>query len=477
MNISTTIPFSVRLQLHLIAFLAVIFLGIYGKIVCPFIDSVTIIQLAMSLGIVTVFHLILREILFNLSYQTPKISLARFGFYLSIISWIITGIIAMIVHGIIYPTFPLGSHIKLMVGYWALGAGMLAQLEYAMFERHIRKCCLQQYTSDRLAKRLLESFMVFTIVPTMAMFLLVARYIYEGIITIGVGIEILFLSLFLVCIALIVARYWGKTLQEDTDNILQGLSNIGGGHFDTTLNVKRADELGQVAYYINDMAHGLGMREKIKEAFGRFVSPEIAEKFIQDYVQDGKTVKMGGERTEVTILMCDLRNFTPLSETLNPVELTELLNAYFSEMVTVIRSNNGMVDKFIGDAIMAVFGINKTEENHCELAVQAAISMRKSLEDFNDKHPNLPTLQNGVGIHCGEVVAGYIGSVDRLEFTVIGRAVNIAARIESQTKSPNPPILFSQEVADRISLPLIKVGMAQLKGVEQAVSLFSVSSL
>ncbi len=473
MNISTTIPFPIRLKLHLIVLFTVIFLVIYAKIVCPFIDTLTTTQLATSLGIVTIAHLLLRELLFHAPYK-QKISLARFGFYLSIISWLIAGVIAMLVHHFMYPDFPLSSHFKLMLGYWALGAGMLAQLEYAIFERYVRRFNLKQYTSDRLAKRLLESFMVFTIVPSMAMLLLVMRYIYEELITPGIAVEILFLSLFLVCIALIVAWYWGKTLQEDTDNILQGLHDIGAGQFDTTLNVKRADELGQVAYYVNDMAHGLGLREKIKEAFGRFVSPEVAERFIKEYVQDGKAVKLGGERTELTILMCDLRDFTQLSESLEPEQLTELLNSYFSEMVQAIRTNNGMVDKFIGDAVMAVFGMNKTEENHCALAVQAAIDMRKRLEQFNATRTNLPPLRNGIGIHVGEVVAGYIGSIDRLEFTVIGRAVNVAARLEAQTKPPNPPILFSQEVADKLDIPNIKVGMAKLKGIEQEVALYSV---
>ena len=195
----------------------------------------------------------------------------------------------------------------------------------------------------------------------------------------------------------------------------------------------------------------------------------LCKRSIKEYVQDDKAVKLGGERTELTILMCDLRDFTPLSENLEPEQLMELLNAYFSEMVQAIRTNNGMVDKFIGDAVMAVFEMDKTEENHCALAVQAALDMRKRLEQFNATRTNLPPLRNGIGIHVGEVVAGYIGSIDRLEFTVIGRAVNVAARLEAQTK---PPI--SQEVADKLDIPNIKVGMAKLKGIEQEVALYSV---
>ncbi len=480
--LAKVVKFHQRLKLHLIVLFAITFLGIYGRLVCPFIDSLTTIQLATSLSIVTFFHLLLRELLFFIP-TLPQISFTRFGFYISVLSWIIAGIIAMFVHAVIYPDFPWASHIKLLTGYWALGAGMLSQLEYALFERNFRFHAYQQtsqpqYRSDSLSKRLLESFTVFTIVPAIAMLLLVMRYIYEKVITPGVAVEILFLSTFLVTVALIVAWYWGQTLKEDTENILRGLDDIGEGNFDVTLRIGRSDELGQVAHYINNMTKGLGLRERIKEAFGRFVSPEVAERFIREHIQNEKAFKMGGEKCEVTVLMCDLRNFTPLSETMPPEQLTEYLNTYFSEMVQAIRSHHGIVDKFIGDAIMAVFGIADQEEDSPISAVKAAIAMKQGLETFNAScaQSKLPVLQHGIGIHVGEVVAGYIGSLDRLEFTVIGRTVNIAARIEAQTKSPNPPILFSQEVVQRIQtiFPVVSIGKIKLKGVEQPLELFSI---
>ena len=480
--LAKVVKFRQRLKLHFTVLLAVLFLGIYGRLVCPFIDTLTATQLATGLGIITIFHLLLRELLFFLP-TLPQISLTRFVFYMSILSWVIAGIFAMFVHAVMYPNFPWASHIKLLTGYWALGAGMLAQLEYAIMERKFRFHTYQQthkaqYRSDSLSKRLLESFTIFTIVPALAMVLLVLRYIYEKLIMPGVAIEILFLSSFLVTVALIVAWYWGQTLKEDTEHILHGLDNIGEGHFDVTLKIGRSDELGKVAHYINSMAKGLSVRERIKEAFGRFVSPEIAERFIREHIQDEKAFKMGGEKCEVTVLMCDLRDFTPLSENMPPEQLTEYLNTYFSEMVQAIRTHHGMVDKFIGDAIMAVFGIADQEEDSALSAIKAAVAMRQGLEKFNlaCEQSQQPLLRNGIGIHTGEVVAGYIGSLDRLEFTVIGRTVNIAARIEAQTKSPNPPILFSQEVAQRIqtTFSVFSVGETKLKGVEKPLELFSV---
>jgi len=387
----------------------------------------------------------------------------------------------LVVHALLYPDFHPGSHVKLLTGYWTLGAGLLAQLEYAFFERNLRQnnqLSIQQ-ASERLVRRLLESFSTFTLVPALAITLLVFRLRYEGFVDAGVAFEILFLSLFFVIVALIVGWYWGTTLRKDTDNILHGLQKIGDGKFDTALDASRPDELGQVALSINNMAAGLTQRERIREAFGRFVSPEVAERFIRDHVQDGKVMQMGGERRELAVLMCDLRDFTPLSESLPPEQLTELLNAYFSEMVQAIREHNGMVDKFIGDAIMAVFGMVESEEDYALSAVKAAQAMRKRLEIFNQHQQanGKPTVRNGIGVHVGELVAGYIGSLDRLEFTVIGHTVNLVARIEAQTKSPNPPILFSQAVAQRIEkyMSVQPVCSVHLKGVEGKTELFGIS--
>ncbi len=187
---------------------------------------------------------------------------------------------------------------------------------------------------------------------------------------------------------------------------------------------------------------------------------------------------LGGQRRDVVVLMCDIRSFTPLAESMPPEELTNLLNAYFSDMVHAIQSHGGMIDKFIGDAVMAVFGIPAEDQNSAVNAVRAAIEMRQRLQEFNERQAasGKSQLRNGIGIHAGEAVAGYIGSVDRLEFTVIGSTVNIAARIESQTKPPRPPILFSPAIAERIQdvIPVEEICTASLKGVSEQMRLFSV---
>ena len=172
--------------------------------------------------------------------------------------------------------------------------------------------------------------------------------------------------------------------------------------------------------------------------------------------------------------LADLRGFTPLAETKDPEELTQLLNAYFAEMVAAVNAHGGMVDKFIGDAVMAVFGLGG-DEDHALKAVRCAIEMRSRLENFNSERCEGDKLRNGIGLHSGEVVAGLIGSPDRLEFTVIGGAVNVAARLEAQARPPLPPVLMSAAVAERLAgrLELVPTGAVSLKGLSDEIETYA----
>ncbi|HMY19166.1 MAG TPA: adenylate/guanylate cyclase domain-containing protein, partial [Polyangium sp.] len=160
-------------------------------------------------------------------------------------------------------------------------------------------------------------------------------------------------------------------------------------------------------------------------------------------------------------------------------KLIDVLNGYFTEMVGAIRGQNGMVDKFIGDAVLAVFGLtdDPSGTEPAVNAVNAAVEMQRRLAVYNEKlRAEGLELRSGIGIHAGDVVAGYLGSAERLEFTVIGHNVNVAARIESHAKAPKPPILFSAEVARRIesTLKVKEVGSVALKGVGDEMILYTV---
>jgi len=416
--------------------------------------------------------------------------MSRHGYLLSIYSWFFAGFLAFLVHFVLYTDFPMGSHIKLLIGYWILGGGILAQWEYVDIEKACRQSGIQSegvhLHSERLTRRLTESFAIFTVVPALAMLLIIMRTVYEGQQKIHIRpvmlYEALFLGCFFVLVSLVVAWRYGKTLKRDTDQIVSGLAKVEEGSFNVALDTSRADEFGRVAEGINNMIRGLVQRERIREAFGHFVAPEVAKDFLERYISD-KNKLLGGEKKQLTVLFSDIRNFTPLAESMEPEALTEFLNSYFSEMVIAVRSNGGVIDKFMGDAIMAIFGlIPNTQRSQQAQAIDAALEMIQRLESFNQTrkqtNPDAPKITAGIGIHSGEVVAGYIGSEDRLEFTVVGQNVNIAARIEGQCTHPAPSLLFSETLAQQIEndFAIQKVLTTELKGVSDLVTLFTIAT-
>jgi len=484
MPLSAIIDAKTRLLLYLSSFVAVFFLAIYGKQVCPFIDRLPFSELTNNLLLIYLLHMMLREALYYGVPTPAKRSLARHGFMLSLLAWGVAGVLAVALHEYRYPDFPLASHLKLLSAYWVLGGCILSQFEYTLLEQAERRYRPEHAASEvyleSMSQRIMEGFVLFTLAPSLMMLLVVARYVYEGFISAGEAVEIAYIGIFCVTTALFVAYRYGQHLKKDIALIIAGIRQVEQGHLTGFVGTARHDELGEMSAGISKMAQGLQLREKIKEAFGRFVEPRIAEAFVQQYVQHGDALKMGGERRTVVVLMSDIRDFTAMSETMQPEAITAMLNDYFSEMVGAIKAHHGIVDKFIGDAVMAVFGLVDDDQDAAIHAVQAALAMQARLQHFNEQREaaGQHSIRTGIGIHMGEVVAGYIGSMEQLEFTVIGSNVNLAARIESQAKSPNPPLLFSQQVAAQIEavIPVTFVTSATLKGVSEAVRLYTVAA-
>jgi adenylate cyclase len=178
----------------------------------------------------------------------------------------------------------------------------------------------------------------------------------------------------------------------------------------------------------------------------RQFSPKVAERL----VRYRGNLRLGGERSEVTILNSDIRGFTKLTEDMEPDDIVEMLNDYFAELVPIIFSHQGTIDKFIGDAILAVFGSPEPDAKQTEHAVGAALEMQAAVENVNEKRRTrgLPRAKPGIGVHCGEVVHGFVGTSDRMEFTVIGDVVNKASRY--CTAAAGGEVLISPEVHERI---------------------------
>ena len=205
--------------------------------------------------------------------------------------------------------------------------------------------------------------------------------------------------------------------------------------------VRTGDELEELADGFNAMVEGLKERDRMRNTFGKYMTASVMEHLLSGKVQPG------GELLPVTILFSDIRSFTTISENMDAKALVALLNEYFSEMVGIIMQEDGVVDKYIGDAIMAVFGAHVPREDDAKRAVRAAVKMRTALSKLNEslKARGMQTLRTGIGVHTGEVVAGNLGSEKRMEYTVIGDAVNLASRLESATKELGVNVLISED--------------------------------
>ena len=221
-------------------------------------------------------------------------------------------------------------------------------------------------------------------------------------------------------------------------------------------------------------------RERLRKMFGRYVSDDVVK-----VLTEGERPDLAGESVQVTVLFSDIRNFTTISEKLNAHEVVEMLNAYFSRTTEPILVEGGMVNKFIGDAVMAIFGSPVRHPDHARRAVRAALQMVKEAEDFKrwmlDRFPDrgLPEFRIGIGLHSGEAVIGDIGSVKRTEFTAIGDTVNAASRLEGMTKELHCVFIASKATVDAAG-PGVVTGVqdtVMVKGKEESIEVFEILRL
>ncbi|MFK8138413.1 MAG: adenylate/guanylate cyclase domain-containing protein [Bdellovibrionales bacterium] len=251
----------------------------------------------------------------------------------------------------------------------------------------------------------------------------------------------LWVMIIIVCLAFFVNFAFSNSITEPIQKLFRATEQIVDGNFDVKLQSSSTDEIGALSLAFRDMASGLKERDKIKNAFGKFHSKEIAQKLLSG------DIKLGGERKQATVFFSDIRGFTSMSEKMSPDQVVAMLNDYMTEMVRIIFKWEGVVDKYIGDAIMAVWGVPEVKPKDAYNAVRASIEMREYMLEFNKKRQEAGTLGLGIGIglHSGEVLAGNIGSEERLEYTIIGDTVNQASRIESANKSTGSDILISAQ--------------------------------
>lgn len=251
----------------------------------------------------------------------------------------------------------------------------------------------------------------------------------------------IYITMIVLSAAILIVYFFSKTISLPVGRLVAASKKIESGDFAVEIKPTTSDEIGVLTESFSQMGKGLAEREKMKDAFGKFVNKDIADRILRD------EIKLGGERKQAAIFFSDIRSFTSISENLQPEEVVEFLNEYMTRMVGCINDTHGVVDKFIGDAIMGVWGTPVSHGNDTENAVNAALMMRASLAEFNKGRggSKKPVIKIGCGINTGPVLAGQIGSHDRMEYTVIGDAVNLASRIESLNKPFGTDVLISED--------------------------------
>ena len=281
-------------------------------------------------------------------------------------------------------------------------------------------------------------------------------------------------------LALIIAWYITKNLVKPVRVLLEGADSVIRGRLDISLPVTSSDEIGHLTKTFNAMTAELLAGSHVRDMFGKYVDPRIVKNLIDKH----QVVSSDGERKVMTILFCDMEGFTDLSEGMTPGGLVNILNRYFTLMSEAVHENEGVIDKYIGDAIMAYWGPPfNNERDQARLAAQAALAMYSKLEIFRSELPelmgirrNLPKISFRTGIATGEVIVGNIGSEKTKNFTVIGDTVNLASRLEGTNKVYKTSVLISEETALMLGETIVtrEIDTILVPGKNEAKKVFEV---
>jgi adenylate cyclase len=255
--------------------------------------------------------------------------------------------------------------------------------------------------------------------------------------------------------------------------IMSSMRKLRDGDLTTRAHIKRADEIGILADTYNFMVQGLSEREKLKDAFNRYVSKQVYKQL------EAGAIRLTGEQREATILFSDIRSFTALSEQLTPPDVVAMLNEYFNEMVEIVFKHDGFLNKFIGDSLMVVFNGPIDQPDHAERSVRCALGMHDAVARLNQAgaFAAVGELRTGVGIATGTMITGNIGSPRQMEYTVIGDVVNTAARLCAIAAGAETLVTQATAGALPATLPTRMLEPVTLKGKREAIAVARVEVL
>ena len=289
------------------------------------------------------------------------------------------------------------------------------------------------------------------------------------------ALRIIAISVAVFFLSIIIIRFFSRSLTNPVEDLVIATNSIDSGNYDIHLKPRTKDEIGYLTDRFMHMSGGLAERQRLMTTFTKFVNKDIAQKAASGQLT------LGGENKRATVFFSDIRSFTAMSEKMTAPQVVEFLNDYFTRMVDCVNKTNGIVDKFIGDAVMAVWGAattNGSPEEDAWAAVKAALMMRIALYHFNENqimHGRNP-IKIGCGINSGPIVAGQIGSEDHMNYTVIGDTVNLASRTEALNKPFATDILITENTYKLVHDKIIAEEMpgVHVKGKTDPIKMYAV---
>ena len=381
--------------------------------------------------------------------------------------------VAAVLFGILNGTY--SGTLGLRVGITVAITGMVtAALAYFLSERILRVAAARALgpgIPDRLivpgvTTRALLAWAVGTGLPVLGLvsigILLLAGDSTQGF---DPGVAMVVLGGVGIVVGLLAVALAARATAAPIDSVRRALEKVQQGEFDGHVPVYDATQLGQLQLGFNRMVEGLAERERIREAFGTYVDPEVAEHILEE------GTSLEGEEVEVTIMFIDVRDFTTFAEHTPAPEVVAAINRLFETVVPIIHEHGGRVDKFVGDGLLAVFGAPRRQEDHADRALEAALEIERAV-----RSSSAGDLEIGIGLNSGTVVAGNVGGSGRLEFSVIGDPVNVAARVEAATRQTGDTILLAERTKELLrssDCPLVERQGASLKGKTENVRLFA----
>lgn len=280
----------------------------------------------------------------------------------------------------------------------------------------------------------------------------------------SLGVDVLIAIGVAVAVSLVLTFMLAGTVLRPINDIEEGIEAVREGRFGVTVPVTTPDEIGNLSAAFNQMSKGLAERERIRAAFGTYLDRNVA-----DHILSAEPGAAGAEM-EVSLLFCDVRDFTSFAASSGAPEVVAKLNELFEAVVPIIATHGGHVNKFIGDGLLAVFGAPEPHADHAERAVRCAVAMAQRVNHTAD---GLLTI--GIGVNSGRVVAGSIGGAGRLDYSVIGDAVNVASRVEKATRDLDDEILITDETRRELgpAIELSARGLITLRGKPDPVRVWA----